>query len=125
MSARNGYQHGVPCWVAAFHGDPKKAVGFYTELFGWEAEDVMAPDSPDRYFICRLRDRDVAAVGSPPRRATPGGAWNTHIWVESADDTVAKVVEAGGSVVAETFELAGAAHMAVLADPAGAVFWVW
>lgn len=85
----------------------------------------MPPDSPSRYYICRLRGRDVAAVGSLPAGTTPEGAWNTHIWVESADDAVAKVVDAGGSVIAEPFDLAGTARLAVLADPAGAVFCMW
>jgi predicted enzyme related to lactoylglutathione lyase len=126
MSARNGFQPGVPCWVATVHREPEKAALFYAELFGWEAEDVMPPGSPSRYFICRLRGRDVAAVGSaPPGGTTPVAVWNTHIWVESADDTVARVIDAGGSVITQPFDLADAARMAVLADPAGAVFCVW
>src|SRR5215212_4109616 len=39
MSERDGYEPGVPCWVATVHPDPEKAVCFYTELFGWEATD--------------------------------------------------------------------------------------
>ena len=35
MSERDGYEPGVPCWVATVHPDPEKAVGFYTELFAW------------------------------------------------------------------------------------------
>ena len=46
MSERNGYEPGVPCWVAGVHPDPEQAVGFYTTLFGWEAEDTMPPGSP-------------------------------------------------------------------------------
>lgn len=37
MSERNGNQPGVPCWVASVHPDPERAVGFYAELFGWQA----------------------------------------------------------------------------------------
>jgi predicted enzyme related to lactoylglutathione lyase len=126
MSERDGYEAGVPCWVAAVYPDPEKAVGFYTELFGWEARETMPPDSPGKYFICTLRDRDVAAISSERGGGTPSvPAWGTYIWVESADDTVAKVTEAGGSVVMEPFDLLDAARMAVVADPAGAVLGVW
>jgi uncharacterized protein len=126
MSERDGYQTGVPCWVAGVYPDPEKAVTFYTELFGWEAEETMGADSPGKYYLCRLRGRDVAAVGS--RRA--GGAplvsvWETYIWVESADDTAARVTDAGGSVIVEPFDLLDAARIGVFADPAGAVFGVW
>jgi hypothetical protein len=77
MSERDGHEHGVPCWVDTGQPDPEAAVCFYTQLFGWEAEDVMPPDSEQMYFVCRLRGRDVAAVGSQPSEAArtraPGG----------------------------------------------------
>jgi uncharacterized protein len=126
MSERNGYQPGVPCWVAAVLPDPEKAVGFYAELFGWEARETMGTNSPGEYYLCTLRGRDVAAVGSERGGNAPSvPAWGTYIWVQSADDTVAEVTDAGGSVIMEPFDLLDAARMAVLADPAGAVFGVW
>src|ERR671933_2698156 len=124
MSERDGYRAGVPCWVASAHPEPEKAVAFYTELLGWEAEEMMGAGSPAEYYLCRLRGRDVAAVGSW-RGGPPVGVWETYIWVESAEDTVARVTDAGGSVILEPFDLLDAARVAVVADPAGAVFGVW
>lgn len=126
MSERDGYQPGVPCWVQTVQPEPKQAVRFYTELFGWDAVSLMGEDSPGDYFLCKLRGRDVAAIvsqhGAP---APPEPVWVTHIWVDSADDIAAKVAEAGGSVVGEPFDSPGGARVAVLSDPAGAVFCVW
>jgi predicted enzyme related to lactoylglutathione lyase len=120
MGERDGYQHGVPCWVTTVHTDPEAAVGFYTELFGWEADDVMPANSPARYFMCKLRGRDVAAVGGPPREgAPPAPAWRTYIWVDSADDTAAKSTDAGGSVVMAPFDSLDACRMAVRAVQLG------
>ena len=51
--------------------------------------------------------------------------WNTYVWVESADETAAKVRDAGGSVVMEPFDVMDAGRMAVFADPEGAAFCVW
>lgn len=48
MSARNGYQHGVPCWVAALRHDPEKAVNFYAELFGWGGRGCNAARLPQQ-----------------------------------------------------------------------------
>ena len=78
-----------------------------------------------KYFIARLRGGDVAAVGSQPQGGPPQAAWNTYIWVESADEAAAKVLSAGGRVVTEPFDVAGAGRMAVFADPEGAAFCVW
>jgi uncharacterized protein len=101
-------------------------VNFYTELFGWEATDLIPSGSPSKYFLCTRRGRDVAAVGSArDAGAPPVPAWDTYIWVESADDAVAKVTDAGGRVISEPFDLLDAARVAVVADPAGAVFGVW
>ena len=123
MSERDGFQAGVPCWVAAVLPDPEAGVAFYTELFGWEAADIMPPDGPGRYYVCTLRGRDVAAIGSGRGGEVPAQAvWGTYIWVDSADATATQAAEAGGSVLAAPFDLLDAGRLAVLADPAGAVF---
>jgi predicted enzyme related to lactoylglutathione lyase len=122
---RDGYIPGVPCWIDTSQPDPKAAVDFYAPLFGWEFEDVMPPDAPGEYFMARIRGLDVAAVGSIPEGAPQMATWNTYIWVESADDTAAKVKEAGGGVMMEPFDVMGAGRMAAVTDPEGAVFLVW
>ena len=125
MPERDGYIQGVPCWIDTSQPDPKAAADFYGALFGWELEDVMPPDAPGEYFMARIRGLDVAAVGSIPEGAPQMATWNTYVWVDSADDTPAKVKEAGGNVVMEPFDVMGAGRMAVFADPEGAVFFVW
>jgi predicted enzyme related to lactoylglutathione lyase len=114
MSERDGYEPGVPCWVDTRQPDPQAAVDFYTRLFGWEAE------TSGEYTFCRLRGSDVAAV-----TAGDSPAWSTHIWVESADETAARVTDAGGRVVTAPYDVPGAGRTAVLADPAGAEFSLW
>jgi len=51
--------------------------------------------------------------------------WNTYFWVDSADETAAKVRDAGGRVVTEPFEVMDACRMAVVTDPEGAAFCAW
>jgi predicted enzyme related to lactoylglutathione lyase len=125
MPERDGYIPGVPCWVDAAQPDPEAATGFYSGLFGWEFESVMPADSPGEYFIGRLRGGDVAAVGSIPEGMPHMAMWNTYVWVDSADDTVAKVTDAGGSVLMEPFDVMEFGRMAVFSDPEGAVFSAW
>src|ERR1700736_65370 len=125
MRERDGYIPGVPCWVDTSQPDPEGAVAFYGGLFGWDFEDTMPPDSPGKYFIGRLRGGGVAAVGAPPGGAPPLAAWNTYVWVESADEAAAKVQDAGGSVVTDPFDVMDAGRMAVFTDPEGAAFCVW
>jgi uncharacterized protein len=125
MLERDGYLPGVPCWVDTSQPDPEAAVAFYSGLFGWDFRDAMPPGSAGKYFIARLRGGDVAAVGSQPEGGPPTAVWNTYVWVESADETAAKVKKAGGRVVTEPFDVMNAGRMAVFTDPEGAAFCVW
>src|ERR687888_1507935 len=125
MPERDGYIPGVPCWVDTSQPDPAAAVDFYSGLFGWEFENVMPPGSPGEYFIARIRGGDVAAVGSIPEGAPPTAMWNTYVWVESANQTASKVLDAGGKALMEPFDVMDAGRMAVFADPDGAAFCVW
>ena len=125
MPERDGYIPGVPCWVDSSHPDPEAVLPFYRGLFAWEFEDVMPPDAGGQYFIGRIRGGDVGAVGPVAEGAPPTAVWNTYIWVDSADDAAARARDAGGSVLAEPFDVMTSGRMAVLADPEGAVFNVW
>jgi uncharacterized protein len=126
MSERDGYDSGVPCWIDTWQNDADAAVSFYTELFGWKAEDTMPPGSPGKHFMCRLRGRDVAAIASRPAEAPPAEpAWGTYVWVKSAEHTAAGIMNAGGSVVLEPFPSLAGGRIAAVADLAGAVFGVW
>ena len=124
MSERDRYTPGVPCWVDTTQPDPEVALEFYGGLFGWEFENV-APEAPGGYFVARLGGGDVAAVTPPQGEAPPMATWNTYVWVESAEETAAKVREAGGTVLMEPFDVAEAGRMAVCADREGAVFCAW
>jgi uncharacterized protein len=125
MPDRDGYIPGVPCWVDSTQPDPDAAAEFYGGLFGWELEDVMPEGSDAKYLSGRIRGRDVAALSSQQEGDPGPPRWNTYVWVDSADDAAAKVRDAGGSVLAEPFDVMDAGRMAVFADPEGGAFSVW
>jgi len=125
MPERDRYTAGVPCWIDTNQPDPEAAVEFYGGLFDWKFESVMPPGAPAKYFLARLRGRDVAAVSSLPESAPQVATWDTYVWVDSADETASKVRDAGGSVVKEPFDVMDAGRMAVFTDPEGATFCVW
>jgi uncharacterized protein len=125
MFERDGFIHGVPCWVDTGQPDPEAAVSFYRNLFGWEFEDRMPADSPGRYFVAQLQGKDVAGIGSRPDIAPPTPVWTTYMWVDSADETATKLEQAGGRALMEPFDVSDSGRMGVFADPHGAVFCVW
>jgi uncharacterized protein len=125
MVDRDGYIEGVPCWVDTTQRDPDAAASFYGSLFGWDLENMMPPDSPAKYFIARIRGGDVAAIGQEAEAGANTGAWNTYIWVDSADETAQRVTAAGGNIVMEPFDVMDQGRMAIFTDPEGAAFRVW
>jgi len=126
MSERDTYPHGVPSWVEALVPDPGTATDFYAGIFGWQFDGPgKMPDEPSsEYFVARVRDRDVAGIGSQPDGA-PSPVWTTHVRTDSAHATAEAAAAAGGTVVRAPFEVPPVGRMAVLADPVGARFVAW
>ena len=125
MSERDGFVHGVPCWVDTWQPDADAAMSFYTQIFGWEAEDTMPDGVEGTHYMCRLRGRDVAAIASRPEGAPDVTAWTTYVWVDDVDATVAKARDAGGMILVEPFDALDGGRIAVIADPAGAAIGAW
>lgn len=120
---------GTFCWIELAADDAAVAKRFYTELFGWSATDnPIGPGPNDIYTIYRLGGRDVAASYSmmPDQRAAgiPSN-WLSYIAVESADDAAARARELGATLMSGPFDVMEHGRMAMVQDPAGAVFALW
>jgi predicted enzyme related to lactoylglutathione lyase len=126
MSERDVYPAGVPCWVETLQPDVHSALDFYGSVFGWEfaGPGAIPTDPPGRYFVGRLKGRDVAGVGSLPGSARQP-SWATYVRVDDVDATVMEAKRAGGRLLDGPFDAPPAGRLAVLADPAGAVVGVW
>jgi hypothetical protein len=118
MSERHAYPAGVPCWVEVLQADPETAQRFYADLFGWEVVGGAG------YAVARLRGLDVAGIAARPAPGVPQ-AWFTHVRVDDVDQSVARVVDAGGTLLTPPFDAAPAGRVAVIADPAGAQLCLW
>ncbi|HEY2321107.1 MAG TPA: VOC family protein [Solirubrobacteraceae bacterium] len=132
MSRRDDYPAGVPCFVDTLTTNVDAVMGFYGGIFGWEfaGPGPMPGDPPGEYYVARVQGDDVAGIGTaqgsaPGRGASPAPAWNTHVAVDSADQTAARAPAGGGRVLLEPFGVPPAGRMAVIADPAGAAFVAW
>ncbi|HLH46057.1 MAG TPA: VOC family protein [Acidimicrobiales bacterium] len=115
------YAHGVPSWVDYGAADLAAAVRFYTELFGWEAQD-MGPDA-GHYTITSKGGRMAAAL-SPAQHDGPP-RWTTYINVDDLDDVLDKAKGAGGTVLFGPQDVMAAGRMSIVADPTGAVIAFW
>lgn len=127
MSERDGFDIGVPCWIDTWQPDGAAAARFYAGLLGWEMAEPGQNGADAPYVMCRLRGRDVAAIGDSGAAPGPASeaAWTTYVRVEDVDTAAALATDAGGSLIHAPFDSLEGGRIAILADPAGATFGVW
>jgi predicted enzyme related to lactoylglutathione lyase len=117
------YAPGTPCWVDVTSPDLDATTAFYSQLFGWEAERDPRPEAGG-YTMLSLNGRHVAAASPPMQEGIPP-VWTTYLATDDVDAAVERARAAGGTLLAEPFDVLEAGRMAVVQDPTGAVFGLW
>jgi predicted enzyme related to lactoylglutathione lyase len=126
MSEVHKHAPGNFCWVEIGTTDASKAKAFYSNLFGWETEDV--PAGPGMYTLLKKQGKQVGGLweyGPEQRAQNMPPHWLSYVAVESADEAVKRTATLGGRVVMDAMDVMDVGRMAVLSDPAGATFAVW
>ena len=100
---------------------------FYSAIFGW-VDDPQPIYENWSYHMQKLNGLEAAAIyqqqaderklGVPPH-------WNTYFSVTNVDESVARVQQAGGSLLFGPMDVFAAGRMAMLQDRQGAAFAVW
>ena len=124
MPEMTEYAPGTPSWVDLGTPDMDRTVSFYSEVFGWDIPESPVADQTGGYRTASSGGKSVGGVmplmqeGQPP-------VWSTYVSVDDADATVAKVTEAGGTVIAGPMDVMELGRMAVFMDPTGAAVGIW
>jgi predicted enzyme related to lactoylglutathione lyase len=122
MPEVDDYAPGTPCWVDLASTDLPAALRFYTQLFGWSAED-QGPDAGN-YHLLTKEGANIAGAMGVMMEGQPS-AWTSYVSVEDADATAGRIRDAGGALYVEPVDVMTLGRMAVAADPSGAVFGLW
>ncbi len=108
-------------WHELMTRDVPGAKAFYSRIMGWKVEPWAADPN---YTVCLANIGPTAGI-FPITADFPAempAHWVSYIGTRDVDGTVAAAVRAGGSIVKEPEDIAGAGRYAVLKDPQGAVF---
>ena len=127
MGERTEYAPGTFSWADLTTTDQEAAKGFYSGLFGWEAEDVPVGDGIN-YTMLRRAGKTVGAISPQQEQQRAMGlppVWNSYVTVDSADGAARRAGELGASVEAPPFDVMDVGRMAVVQDPQGAFFMLW
>jgi len=118
---------GALCWFELATTDQSAAKNFYTSLFGWSFNEFpMGPG--ELYTIFQLNGHDTAAAYTIQREQQSQGMpphWMVYVGVDNADNAGNRAAELGGKLLRPAVDVMDVGRMAVIADPAGAVFSVW
>src|SRR5262249_9168071 len=96
---------------------------FYSELFGWKAEEPNAEFGGYWMFF-----KDGVQIAGGMRNDGSSGtpdAWSVYLAVDDTEATVAQASSRGAQVIVPTMPIADLGTMAVIADPTGAVIGLW
>jgi predicted enzyme related to lactoylglutathione lyase len=116
---------GTFCWVELATTNLPASKVFYGTLFGWTVTDASLDGVP--YSILTVGDREVGGMTALSKEARKSGTasyWFSYVAVDDAGAIAAKAAQLGGQSVMDPMET-GPASIAVLRDPAGAVFGLW
>ncbi|MBV2356002.1 VOC family protein [Streptomyces sp. J2-1] len=113
-------------WAELHSADPEAAIRFYQGLFGWRYADLPAPGLTYRVLSIAEGDQEDGTFGgAAPLQGEQGmSRWVPYFAVADADTVVTAVRAAGGTVLMPAADVPEAGRVALLTDPAGAVFAV-
>ncbi|MGZ4904351.1 MAG: VOC family protein [Halobacteriota archaeon] len=102
--------------------DPQRAVEFYEKVFGWTITKWEGPN--DYWLITAGPDDEPGINGAITPRNMPEQVTTDTIGVESVDDAVKKIEEAGGAVKMPKQVIPGIGYIAYCTDTEGNLFGV-
>jgi predicted enzyme related to lactoylglutathione lyase len=108
-------------WHELFAADGKKAIAFYSELFGWQQPAPRENDPLEAYQLIATGGRTFGGM-FPKLPRVPVPFWLYYVGVDDITNAVAHVKEGGGRVVQGPMELTGGGWIARCIDPQGAMF---
>ena len=107
---------GMPYWIDLTSSDVRKSSHFYSQVLGWEIEEVS-----EGYRMARLQGLPVAGLVQRPEAENQPDTWVTYFQSDNIDHDCERVVELGGRVLVAPVEVR-LGQLAVLVDTAGSVF---
>ncbi|MDQ3751499.1 MAG: VOC family protein [Actinomycetota bacterium] len=127
MGERTSYPPGTFSWTDLGTSDFAGAKDFYSELFGWELEDMPAGEGMV-YSMARLDGSYVAGIyeldeeqrsqGIPPN-------WLSYVTVDEIESRTSEAERLGAAVVSPPLDVLDSGRMSLLSDPTGAMFAMW
>ena len=117
-------QTGRFVWFDLVTQDPRKAQGFYGELFGWKTKDAPMPGGGS-YTMLVANGKELGGYMPTPKGAPPHAHWLAHLQVKDVKATCDQITRLGGKIRKQPEQMGEYGTMAIVADPYDATFALW
>jgi predicted enzyme related to lactoylglutathione lyase len=114
---------GAPCWVDLLTSDAESSRSFYSQLFGWTADEPAAEFGG--YFTFSKEGILVAGCMASQPDSPVYDFWSIYLASDDARTTVATACDNGGQVLVPAMDVGELGVMAQVIDIGGAAVGVW
>lgn len=123
MPSRTSVPLGAPCWVDLMTSDPDRSRAFYSDLFGWTAEEPN--EDFGGYFNFTFQGVRVAGGMKAQPDAGMPDVWSIYLATDDAAKTAESVKAHGGQVLVEPMPVGDLGTMGFVTDVGGAAIGMW
>lgn len=117
------YPVGAPCWADLWTSDVDGSRSFYSELFGWEAQEPS--EEFGGYFMFNLHGTPIAGGMGDMGDIKADNRWKIYLSTDDIAKASSDIVEHGGQSFAPPMPVADLGLQTVFADPNGAPLGAW
>ena len=114
--------HGEIWWNELLCRDVAKATRFYSEILGWEWDELTGPEGIGTYHLGLHQGRPVAGctkISTVLRGSDARSLWISYMAVDDLQDALAQAEECGGTLLRPTFEVPEFGTIGLLQDLTG------
>jgi predicted enzyme related to lactoylglutathione lyase len=123
MPKRDNAPVGSPCWTDLWTSDIAESRRFYSELFGWEAQEPSSEFGG--YFMFTHDDSPIAGCMGDMGDLQADNSWKVYLATDDIARTVESAEAAGARIVFPPVAVADLGTQSVLVDTTGAPLGAW
>jgi len=102
--------------------NPEKAISFFQTVFGWSFQKF----GTEEYWLANTGDENTHGInGALMKKKDPRQPMVNTILVESIDDYVQKIENAGGKIVLAKMSVPNVGYIAYFMDPDNNIHGIW
>ncbi|MGO9962338.1 MAG: VOC family protein [Acidimicrobiales bacterium] len=123
MAKRESAPSGAPCWTDLWTSDVEGSRKFYSDVFGWEAQEP----SPEfgGYFMFTRDGVPVAGGMGDMGDVLADNSWKIYLSTDDIARTIASAEAAGAHIIFPPVPVADLGTQSVLVDTTGARLGAW